>query len=87
MTDFASLEPRELAPYIQHTLIAVATTRDEVLVAILADQKAAERLARSQGLSSLLNNMKHSGDVLLDREMVIASARTYRRLGIRPTKD
>lgn len=27
MTDFASLSPRQLAPYIQHTLIAVGTTR------------------------------------------------------------
>lgn len=31
VTDFASLEPRDLAPYIQHTLIAVGTTRDQVL--------------------------------------------------------
>src|SRR5690606_41235054 len=29
MTDFRSLSPLELAPYIQHTLIAVGTTRDQ----------------------------------------------------------
>jgi deoxyribose-phosphate aldolase len=31
MTDFASLSGRQLAPYIQHTLIAVGTTRDQVV--------------------------------------------------------
>lgn len=29
--DFASLSPRDLAPYIQHTLIAVGTTRDQTI--------------------------------------------------------
>ncbi len=31
MTDFTALSARELAPYIQHTLIAVGTTRDETV--------------------------------------------------------
>lgn len=31
MTDYASLAPRELAAYIQHTLIAVGTTRAQTL--------------------------------------------------------
>jgi deoxyribose-phosphate aldolase len=31
MTDFASLTGRELAPYIQHTLIAVGTTSEQVI--------------------------------------------------------
>lgn len=31
MTDYASLAPRELAGYIQHTLIAVGTTQDQTL--------------------------------------------------------
>lgn len=31
MTDFASLRGPELAPYIQHTLIAVGTTRDQAI--------------------------------------------------------
>ena len=31
MKDFTALSPRELAPYIQHTLIAVGTTRDETI--------------------------------------------------------
>ena len=30
-TDFASLTSRELAPYIQHTLISVGVTRDEII--------------------------------------------------------
>jgi deoxyribose-phosphate aldolase len=29
VTDFATLSPRELAPYIQHTLIRVGTTREQ----------------------------------------------------------
>lgn len=31
MTDFAALSPRELAPYIQHTLISVGTTREQAV--------------------------------------------------------
>ncbi|MGH3479458.1 MAG: deoxyribose-phosphate aldolase, partial [Nocardioidaceae bacterium] len=31
MTDFTSLAPRDLAPYIQHTLIGVGTTRDQAV--------------------------------------------------------
>ena len=31
MTDFAALAPRELAPYIQHTLIRVGTTREQAV--------------------------------------------------------
>ena len=31
MTDFTALTPRELAAYIQHTLIAVGTTRDQAV--------------------------------------------------------
>ncbi len=31
MTDFTALSARQLAPYIQHTLIAVGTTRDQAI--------------------------------------------------------
>jgi deoxyribose-phosphate aldolase len=31
VTDFASLAPRDLAPYIQHTLISVGITRDQAI--------------------------------------------------------
>ncbi|ABL80086.1 MULTISPECIES: deoxyribose-phosphate aldolase [unclassified Nocardioides] len=31
MTEYASLTPAELAPYIQHTLIAVGTTREQTI--------------------------------------------------------
>jgi deoxyribose-phosphate aldolase len=31
VTDFAALTPRELAPYIQHTLIAAGTTREQTI--------------------------------------------------------
>lgn len=60
--------------------------RSELLDAIRADPTGAERLERGQGLSRLLNNMKHSGDVFLDGERVVASARAYRRLGMTPRR-
>ena len=54
--------------------------RTELLVAILADPLAAERLARSQGFTRLLQNMRNSGFIELDGELV---KRTERRVGRR----
>lgn len=55
-------------------------TREELRAAILADPRAADLLSRSKGFTSLLNNMKHSGDVILERGMVRATSRTLRRV-------
>lgn len=55
-------------------------TRAELLAMIQADPEAAQRLERSRGFSRLLQNMKHSGFVRLEGDMV---RRTRRRLGRR----
>ena len=57
-----------------------SATRNELHAAIQADQRAAERLSRSQGFNSVLNNMKHSGDVIFEGDTVRATSRTIRRL-------
>ena len=53
-------------------------TRARLLDAILADPHAAERLKRSQGFTALLQNMKRSGFVELEGDLVRA---TRRRVG------
>jgi hypothetical protein len=55
-------------------------TRQELLSAIEANPVAAERLERSQGFARLIHNMKHSGFVELEEELV---RRTSRKLGRR----
>ena len=55
-------------------------TRAELLAIIAQDPDAARRLEQGQGLSRLLQNMKHSGFVELDGDLV---RRTTRRLGRR----
>jgi len=57
-----------------------ACTRGETLSAIRARPTMSERLDAGQGLSRLLQNMKHSGFVTLEGEIV---RRTIRRVGWR----
>ncbi len=57
-------------------------SRDELLRALMAEPKMKERLSRSQGFKALLNNMRHSGDVVLEGDVVLPSVRTFRRLGL-----
>lgn len=57
-------------------------SRQELLCALQADEAMRERLARSKGFAALLNNMRHSGDVVLDEDIVKATNRTSRRLRI-----
>lgn len=54
-------------------------TRDELHQALLGDPAMRERLARSRGFNALLNNMRHSGDILLSGVRISASGRTMRR--------
>ena len=58
-------------------------TRGELLEAIRSDPKLAARLERGQGLNQLLQNMRSSGFVTLDGDLVIATARTMNRTLIR----
>jgi hypothetical protein len=57
-----------------------ACSPGQLLDAILADPAAAERLARSQGFTRVLDNMRHSGFIEVDGEIV---RRTKRRPGHR----
>ena len=57
-----------------------ACTRDEIYSAIRADRHASERLCSGQGLPRLLQNMKHSGFVTLDGDMVRRTGRKVGRL-------
>lgn len=52
-------------------------TRTQILEAILADPRASERLQRSQGFAALLSNMKHSGFIQFDGELVRRTTRRY----------
>ena len=56
-------------------------SRHELLAALQADQAMRDRLARSKGITALLHNMRHSGDVVFDGNRIVASNRTRRRLG------
>lgn len=55
-------------------------TKDALLSVVQADPDMAQRLERSQGFARLLQNMKHSGFIELDGDMV---RRTGRRVGRR----
>ena len=71
-----------LHEFIRQTLAAHggACTREELLSAILADATASERLTRTQGFTGVLGNMKSSGFVAFDGDIV---RRTNRRYGSR----
>ena len=54
-------------------------TRTALRDAIMADPAASERLKRSQGFAFILKNMKHSGFVAFDGELVRRTDRRYGR--------
>lgn len=54
-------------------------TRDELLRAIRSESDLLARLERGQGLARLLQNMRYSGFVTIDGEIVRATSRTLRR--------
>ena len=57
-------------------------SRQELLWALQSDEAMRERLARSKGFTALLHNMRHSGDVVLDGNQILASDRSFQRLGV-----
>ena len=59
-------------------------TRDELLRAIRAEPKLFAKLERGQGLARLVQNMRHSGFVTIEGELVRATSRTLRRTVERP---
>ena len=71
-----------LYQFVRDTLAARGgtCTREELLDAIHANPAASSRLERSEGFGRLLINMKHSGFITLDADIVRA---TRRRVGHR----
>ena len=78
--------PGSLYDFVRRHVFAKggSCTRDELVEAITADPGMNTRLASCQGFRALLNNMQHSGDIILDGEMVRVTGRTLRRVGIHP---
>ena len=54
-------------------------TRDELLRAIRAEPKLLAKLERGQGFARLVQNMRHSGFVTIEDDIVRATSRTLRR--------
>ena len=54
-------------------------TRAELVAALDANPAMQERLARSQGFTALLHNMRHSGDLSMDGESIEITPRALRR--------
>lgn len=54
-------------------------TRSQLLSAIEADDVASTKLRQSRSFNALLSNMKHSGFITLDGEMIRATARKLGR--------
>lgn len=74
--------PGSLYDFVRRYLCAHggACSCKELHSALLAVPILKARLGRSQGFGALLRNMRHSGDVILNENLVSASARTLRRL-------
>lgn len=56
-----------------------SATRPELVEAIDADPRMKSRLEHSQGFDRVLANMRYSGWVAVEGDMVIATAKTRRR--------
>ena len=54
-------------------------TRDELLEVMLSDTAVRKRLLEGQGFSRLLTNMRHSGEIMLQGEIIKATSRALRR--------
>ena len=76
-----------LYQFVREYLLAVggSCARDDLRAAMLEVDWVRRRLAEGQGFTSLLNNMRHSGDVLCEGEIVRSTARALRR-GARPRR-
>lgn len=70
-----------LYEFVRRTIAAHggACTRTELLNAILADPAASARLERTKGFTAVLDNMKYSGFVVFDGDVVRRTARRYGR--------
>lgn len=77
MIDFASLSPRELAPYIQHTLIAAGTTRAQ------AEAHAREAIEYGFDAAMVAGSWVHlTAEVLEGSGIKVASALDFPTVGV-----
>ena len=76
--------PGSMYDFVRRYLVAHGgrACRQELLAALQADVFMRERLAHSKGFTALINNMRHSGDIVLAEDAVTATSRTIRRVGI-----
>ena len=77
MTDFRALSPSELAPFIQHTLIAAGTTRDE---AVAHAEQAVE-----YGFDAAMvagSWVKLTAEVVAGTDVTVASALDFPTVGV-----
>lgn len=76
--------PGSLYDFVRRHLCAHggSCSRDELQAALLAEPILKARLEHGRGFTALLRNMRHSGDVILEQNLVRASARALRRLEI-----
>lgn len=70
-----------LYEFIRRTLAAHGgvCSRSDLLHAILSDPDASARLEQTKGLTAALGNLKSSGFVVLDGDLVRRTARRYGR--------
>ncbi|HPU13912.1 MAG TPA: deoxyribose-phosphate aldolase [Aeromicrobium sp.] len=77
MTDFSALSARELAPYIQHTLIATGTTREQSLA------HAAEAVEYGFDAAMVAGSwVKLTADTLAGTGIKVASALDFPTVGV-----
>ena len=78
----ASLRVVSLYQFVreQLALSGGTCTREQLLAVIKCNPAASEKLERSRGFDALLSNMKHSGFIELEGDVV---RRTARRVGHR----
>lgn len=61
-------------------------SRDILLYAILAKPALKARLENGQGFGALLSNMRHSGDIVVDGDLIRVTDRTIRRIREHPQR-
>ena len=62
-------------------------TRAELVAALDANPAMQERLARSQGFTALLHNMRHSGVITFEGENIRPTQRTQRRYNMQAARQ
>lgn len=56
--------------------------RNELLKALESDSRVGQRLAQSRGFRALPSNMRHSGEITIEGDEVVATPRALRRASV-----